>query len=105
AELVMAFTLVILTLTARTTAAPVAAAVWTTVVGLIATIWVLVRVLDKPAGALGHCYGSWLGLAATAAILVAGWLSIRDERPRRGVDVREPAANLPPPLPPPPRTD
>jgi hypothetical protein len=97
----MAFGLVILTLAARTTAAPVAAAVWTTLIRLIATIWVLVRVLVKPGGALEHCYGSWLGLAATVAILVAGWLSMRDERPWRGADVQAPAQDLPPPLPPP----
>jgi hypothetical protein len=101
AAIVMAFVLVVLTLTARTTAAPVAAAVWTTLVGLIATIWVLVSVLVKPGGALENCYGSWLGLAATVAILVAGWLAMRDERPRRGVDVHAPSDNLPPPLPPP----
>jgi hypothetical protein len=101
AAIVMAFTLVVLTLTARTTAAPVAAAVWTTLVGLIATIWVLVSVLVKPGEALQNCYGSWLGLAATVAILVAGWLSLRDERPRRGVDVHAPSDDLPPPLPPP----
>lgn len=99
---VMAFTLVILTVAARTTAAPVAAAVWTTLIGLIATIWVLVRVLATPGGVIEHCYGSWLGLAATAAIPVAGWLSMRDERPRRGVDVRIPRDDLPPPLPAPP---
>jgi hypothetical protein len=98
---VMAVTLVVVTLTARTSAAPVAAAVWTTVIGLIGTIWVLVAVLAEPGGALKHCYGSWLGLAATVAVLVAGWLSMRDERPRRGVDMRAPVDDLPPPLPPP----
>jgi uncharacterized membrane protein len=101
AAIVMAFTLFAVTLMARTTAAPVAAAVWTTLVGLIATIWVLVSVLAKPDGALQNRYGSWVGLAATVAILVAGWLSIRDERSRRGVDVHAPSDNLPPPLPPP----
>jgi hypothetical protein len=101
AAIVMAFTLFVVTLMARTTAAPVAAAVWTTPVGLIATIWVLVSVLVKPDAALQNCYGSWVGLAATVAILVAGWLSIRDERPRPGVDVHAPTENLPPPLPPP----
>jgi hypothetical protein len=101
AAIAMALTLVVLTLTARTTAAPVAAAVWTTLVGLIATIWVLVSVLVKPGGALQNCYGSWVGLAATVAVLVAGWLSLRDERPRRGVDVHAPSDDLPPPLPPP----
>jgi uncharacterized membrane protein len=101
AAIVMALTLVVLTLMARTTAAPVAAAVWTTLVGLIATIWVLVSVLVTPGGALKNCSGSWVGLAATVAILVAGWLAIRDERPRRGVDVHAPSDDLPPPLPPP----
>jgi hypothetical protein len=100
---VMAVTLVVVTLTARTSAAPVAAAVWTTVIGLIGTIWVLVAVLAEPGGALKHCYGSWLGLAATVAVLVAGWLSMRDERPRRGVDMRAPVDDLPQPLPPPDR--
>lgn len=96
-----AVTLVLVTLTARTTAAPVAAAVWTTVAGLIGTIWVLVAVLSKPDAALKHAYGSWLGLAATVAILVSGWLSLRDERPRRGADMRAPVDDLPQPLPPP----
>ena len=101
AAIAAALTLTIVTVTARTTAAPVAAAVWTTLIGLIASIWVLVRVLDRPGEAHAHCYGSWLGLAATVAILVAGWLSMRDERPYRGADVHAPAPGLPPPLPPP----
>jgi hypothetical protein len=99
--IVMAFALVALTLTARTTAAPVAVAVWATLVALIGSIWVLVAVLTKPAGAIAHCYGSWLGLAATLTILAATCLSMRDERPARGVDIRAVPDDLPPPLAPP----
>ena len=101
AAVVSALALVIATLVARTTAAPVAAAVWTTLIGLIATVWVLIRVLFKPGDATAHCYGSWVGLGATVAILVAAWLAMRDERPFRGADVRAPAPDLPPPLSPP----
>jgi uncharacterized membrane protein len=82
-----ALTLVALTAAQRTPAAPLAAAVVTTLLGLLASVLVLVYALALPAGASGRCYGLWLGLAGALITLAAAWLSMRDERPFWGVPV------------------
>ena len=73
------------TILQRSPALPVALAVWTTTVGLVAVVAVVVRVLVLPGAASERCYGLWLALAGTIGVLVAGWLSVRDERPFWGV--------------------
>lgn len=80
------------TLTRRSPALPVALGVWTTLLGLIATLCVAFRLLDHPSGTLRLCYGAWLGFGACVGVLVAGWLSMRDERPQRGVPATVPGA-------------
>jgi hypothetical protein len=65
----------------------VALAVWTVVLGLIATVAVGLRLLIPPTGATGTCAGAWIGLAAAVLVTLSGWLSINDERPARGVSV------------------
>ena len=80
-----AFVLVAATLTQRSPTFPVALAVLTTVLGLVAVVVVGVRTLALPDMALGRCYGLWLGLAGSLGVLAAGWLSMRDERPFWGV--------------------
>lgn len=87
--------LVVSTMTERSTALPVAAAVWSTLLGIVAVIAALVRVLERPEHATSLCAGAWLALAGAILMLVGSWQSLRDERG----SMYEPAE--PPPLPPP----
>jgi hypothetical protein len=80
-----ALVLVAVTLTQRSPTFPVALAVVTTVLGFVAVVVVGLRTLALPDMALGRCYGLWLGLAGSLAVLAAGWFSMRDERPFWGV--------------------
>jgi hypothetical protein len=68
-------------LTERTTALPVAIAVWNVPLGLLALIASVVRVLERPDHASGLKAGPWLALVGSSAILVGAWLALRDERP------------------------
>ncbi len=76
-----ALAMVVSALTERSTALPVATAVWCVPLGLMAVIAAVVRVLERPDHATGLCAGSWLALVGAAAILVGAWLALRDERP------------------------
>lgn len=78
---ILALVLVLATIFERSTALPVASAVWCTLFGLIATIAAIVRVLERPDGASGLEAGAWLALAGAILILAGGWQSMRDERP------------------------
>jgi len=71
--------LVVSALTERTTALPVATAVWCTPVGLAAVIAALVRLFERPEAANGLAAGGWLALAGTLGILVGAWETMRDE--------------------------
>jgi prepilin signal peptidase PulO-like enzyme (type II secretory pathway) len=77
---VVALVLVFATLTERSTALPVAAAVWSTLFGLIAIIAAVVRVLERPDSATSLCAGAWLALAGAVLIATGSWESMRDER-------------------------
>ena len=70
-------------LTERSTALPVASAVWSIVLGFLGVIAALVRVLERPQHASALCYGTWLALAGAIAVLIGSWQVIRDERPSR----------------------
>ena len=74
-----ALALVLSALTERSTALPVAAAVWTVLFGLIAVIAALVRVLERPDHATSLCGGAWFALAGAVTILLGAWQSMRDE--------------------------
>jgi hypothetical protein len=87
--------LVVSTITERSTALPVAAAIWSTVFGVVAVIAAIVRVLERPEHATTLCAGAWLALAGSILMLVGSWQSLRDER----TSLYEPAE--PPPQPPP----
>ncbi len=78
---VAALTLVLATITERSTALPVAAAVWGTLFGVIACVAALVRLLERPDHASALCAGAWVALAGAILILVGCWQSMRDERP------------------------
>lgn len=79
---VAAVGLAIATLTEQTTAVPVAAAVWSTLFGLIGTIAAVVRLLERPQHATALCGGAWLAFAGALLVLVGSWQSMRDERPQ-----------------------
>jgi uncharacterized membrane protein HdeD (DUF308 family) len=68
------------TLAERTTAAPVAAAVWCTTLGVAALIASIVRLLERPDGATRLCGGGWVALAGALAVLAGAWQAMRDER-------------------------
>lgn len=72
--------LALATVTERTTALPVAAAVWTTLWGIVATLAIAFRLLDQPGDSLGLCPAAWLALLSAFAIAAGGWQSMRDER-------------------------
>lgn len=76
----VALVLFLATISERSTAFPVAAAVWSTLFGLIGTIAAIVRVLERPDAASALCAGAWLALAGTILILAGSWQSMRDER-------------------------
>jgi drug/metabolite transporter (DMT)-like permease len=90
-----ALALVVATVTERSTALPVAAAVWSTTLSIAALIAAIVRVLERPEHATRLCAGAWLALAGAILMLAGSWQSMRDERP----SLYEAAD--PPPLPPP----
>lgn len=77
---VVALLLGIVTVFERSTALPVAVAVWATLSGLIAVIAAIVRLLERPGGSSSLQIGVWLALIGAIAVFVGGWLSMRDER-------------------------
>ena len=79
---IVALVLVVATVTERSTALPVAAAIWSTLFGFVAVIAAIVRLLERPQGATSLCAGAWVALAGALLILVGSWESMRDERTR-----------------------
>jgi hypothetical protein len=79
---VVALVLVVATLTERSTALPIAAAIWSTFFGFVAVIAAMVRLLERPQGSTSLCAGAWVALAGALLIAVGSWESIRDERTR-----------------------
>jgi uncharacterized membrane protein len=90
-----ALALAVANVTERSPALPVAAAVWSTLLGLAAVVGAIVRVLERPDHATALCAGAWLALAGAVAILAGSWQSIRDERTDRYAPLDTPAQ--PPP--------
>jgi hypothetical protein len=87
--------LLIGTLAERSVALPVAAAVWSVLLGLVAVIAAIVRLIERPDHSTTLCFGAWLAFAGAIAILAGGWQSLRDERTSR----YQPATPLPRPRP------
>jgi hypothetical protein len=75
-----ALAMCVATLAERSTAVPVATIVWTNLLGFIAVIAAVVRVLERPHHATSVCAGPWLALAGALAILLGSWQATRDER-------------------------
>jgi hypothetical protein len=76
----LALLLALATVTERSPAIPVAAAVWSTLGGMAACVCALVRLLERPDHASGVAAGAWLALAGAIGILAGSWQSMRDER-------------------------
>ena len=68
----------------RGPALPVALAVITSSLALIALLLVAYRILNQPGPneVVDVRYGAWLGLVATAVVFWGAWKSMSDERPR-----------------------
>jgi hypothetical protein len=106
AEIVLALWLAAATLFSSTVSQPVAAGVLVTAVGALALVALVVRVtivqpglgIGAPDELVAVQWPAYAGLAATAAILVGGWLSMADER----TDAPESAYTPPPARPAPP---
>ncbi|HEY7891816.1 MAG TPA: hypothetical protein VIC05_06355 [Solirubrobacteraceae bacterium] len=77
---VAALWLVIAVITERSSALPIAAAVWCTLFAFIAVIAALFRVFERPQHAHSMCVAPWLALAGAFLILIGAWQSLRDER-------------------------
>jgi hypothetical protein len=91
-----ALALVVATVTERTTALPVAAAVWSTLFGFVGIVAAVVRLLERPDHATELCGGAWLALIGALAVLAGSWQSMRDER----TGLYPPDATPPHPAPP-----
>jgi hypothetical protein len=76
---IAALALVFSAVTEHSPALPVAAAVWSVPLGLVATIAALVRVLERPDHTTSVCGGAWFALAGAVVILLGAWQSLRDE--------------------------
>jgi hypothetical protein len=83
------------TVAERSTALPVAAAVWSTLFAILALIAAVVRVFERPDHASSVGAGAWLALAGAAAMLAGSWQSMRDER-RGSYAPAEPPRRPPP---------
>lgn len=75
--------LVLTTVTERSTALPVAAAVWSTFFGILGVIAALVRLLERPENASALCAGAWLAFVGVLLMAGGSWQSMRDERTSR----------------------
>jgi uncharacterized membrane protein len=72
--------LALATVTERSTALPVAAAIWAVLLGVIAVVAALVRLLERPGQSSSPAVGAWLALVGALLLLAGSWQSIRDER-------------------------
>jgi hypothetical protein len=68
----------------RVPAVPLAHQSLTTLVGGLAVVLVLIRVLNMPDWAVGREWGLWAALAATVGVVAGALLAMRDERLTRG---------------------
>jgi hypothetical protein len=85
------------TLIERSTALPVAGAVWSTLFAIVAVIAAVVRLLERPDHASSLCAGAWLAFAGALAMLAGSWQSMRDERTGSYPPAEPPRRPAPPP--------
>jgi hypothetical protein len=75
-----AIALLPITATLRVPALPLVLDALVALAGKVALVIVLIRMLSPPGAAEGLELGIWLALAASVAIVVGGWVAMRDER-------------------------
>jgi hypothetical protein len=63
---------------------------------IVAVIWIAARIIWPPAD-VDTDWGIWASLGAAVAILVAGWLGMRDERDDPALERDVPIRPIPPP--------
>jgi hypothetical protein len=82
----LGLSLALTTAVRRTPALPVALGVIGSPAGALASLIVLIRIVDPPGpnDLVGLCAGVWVGLAGALAVAAGAWWSLRDER-NRGV--------------------
>jgi hypothetical protein len=86
------------TATHSTSAVPIAAAVFATFAGLLASVLAVIRVIFPPdlgPGPTWRAAGVWLGMDAAIGLLLTAAASMRDER--RGAGVNVPIREVPAP--------
>jgi hypothetical protein len=83
---VLGIAVAVAVMTRRSPALPISLGVVGSVAGAIASVLVLVRILDQPGPneLLDVAAGAWLGLAGALGVAAGSWWSIKDER-NRGV--------------------
>jgi lysylphosphatidylglycerol synthetase-like protein (DUF2156 family) len=84
------------TLAERSTAVPVVAGIFCTVLGLVGVIASIVRLLERPHAAGALCAGPWVALGGALLIFAGAWQSMRDERSHR-YPPAQPTPREPPP--------
>jgi hypothetical protein len=104
-------TLVLVAATQRTVAIPIALSSITALVGMVALLLVVLRLLFEPGppvpGGLESsvdvekAVGAWVALAAAAGVTAGGWIAMRDER----IDELRRRGGVSPRLVPPPEID
>jgi len=94
-----AVSLLFVTASQQVPAVPIALDAVVTVLGILASVLALIRVLDLPDLAGGREWALWLGLAGTLGVAGGGWVAVRDERlspPGRHTDATGRPAPPPP---------
>jgi hypothetical protein len=79
--ILVAIGLAVVTAARVSVAFPVAASVVTTILGFLATLFVLYRIINQPGdnSVIAVKFGAWLGLLCCVGIFLGGYLAMRDE--------------------------
>jgi uncharacterized membrane protein len=101
AAALLGIALTAVTVARRTPTLPVALSVLSVLVGAVATLLVLVRIVNQPGDneALDVTYGAWLALAGAVGLTAGGWWATADERNRGVPAPRVEVRPTPPPGP------
>jgi hypothetical protein len=94
-----AVALPVLAATQRTAAVPQTYTAWIVLIGLIAAVFALIRVVNAPdlGASVDRALGVWLGAASVLGVLVFGWRSMGDKRFPAAMRPRLDVATIPTP--------
>jgi hypothetical protein len=90
--------MLVATATSSTQAVPITAAVFASLIGMLASVLAVTRLIWPPdlgPGPTDRAVGAWLGAAAAIGLTLSALVSMRDERRRAGAEV--PITPLPAP--------